>query len=267
MSLALVLVTVCGGFCALTWVLSLLTREYSWVDRIWSISPWVYIWIVAAHDLHSARLVAMAVVTTLWGVRLTFNFARKGGYSGVEDYRWAVLRARMSRWQFQLFNLFFIVLYQNVLLLAIALPAYDAYVHRATAFNAIDVVLIAAFLALLIGETIADQQQWTFHQAKDRARREGRDPSPGFLQTGLFAVSRHPNYFCEIAQWWVIFLFAVNAACSAWRWDGLGAIFLTLLFIGSTRFTEEISSSKYPDYRHYQARVSAIVPWFPKRSA
>ena len=55
----------------------------------------------------------MAVLVTAWGARLTFNFARKGGYTGMEDYRWAVLRGRMKPWQFQLFNLFFIVLYQN----------------------------------------------------------------------------------------------------------------------------------------------------------
>ena len=39
----------------------------------------------------------MLALVTLWGARLTFNFARKGGYApGGEDYRWAVLRARMN---------------------------------------------------------------------------------------------------------------------------------------------------------------------------
>ena len=45
----------------------------------------------------------------------------------------------------------------------------------------------------------------------------------------------------------------------------IGALVLTALFIGSTRFTEQISISKYPEYRDYQARVSALVPWWPKR--
>lgn len=33
------------------------------------------------------RLNLMAVLVTLWGARLTYNFARKGGYTGMEDYR------------------------------------------------------------------------------------------------------------------------------------------------------------------------------------
>ena len=68
----------------------------------------------------------MALLVTLWGARLTFNFARKGGYSGVEDYRWAVLRGRMTPRRFQIFNLLFIVLAQNALLVLIALPANAA---------------------------------------------------------------------------------------------------------------------------------------------
>ncbi|WP_254431448.1 hypothetical protein [Agromyces sp. Marseille-P2726] len=44
-------------------------------------------------------------------------------------------------------------------------------------------------------------------------------------------------------------------------------LLLTLLFIGSTRLTESMSRSKYPDYDAYRARTSAIVPWFPKRPA
>jgi steroid 5-alpha reductase family enzyme len=46
----------------------------------------------------------------------------------------------------------------------------------------------------------------------------------------------------------------------------LGAVLLTLLFVGSTRFTESITKSKYPEYADYQARVSAVVPWFPRRA-
>ena len=123
------------GACALTWILSLVTGEHSWVDRIWSIVPVVYVWVfAAAAGLADARLDLMAALVTLWGIRLTFNFARKGGYApGGEDYRWETLRGRMAKWQFALFNLFFIVIYQNVLLLLIALPAWTAFQHQRSA--------------------------------------------------------------------------------------------------------------------------------------
>jgi steroid 5-alpha reductase family enzyme len=203
----------------------------------------------------------MLALVTAWGVRLTYNFARKGGYQpGGEDYRWPILRKRMPRWQFELFNLFFITIYQNTLLLLICLPAYEAFRHQG-GFGPLDVLAALVFLACLAGETIADQQQWNFQVWK----RSQADPRPRFLQTGLFAYSRHPNFFFEQAQWWVVFAFGAIAAGTVVQWTIIGPILLTLLFVGSTRFTESISLSRYPEYADYQRRVSMTIPWFPRR--
>ena len=253
-----------AGVCLATWLMSVLTKEYSWVDRIWSLVPLAYTGIFAgAAGFHDARLDVMFALVVLWGARLTFNFARKGGYlRGGEDYRWAVLRARMTPGQFQLFNLFFIVLYQNAILLLITLPADTALDHR-TSFGVADGALTVLFLGFLVGETVADQQQWTFQQWKRAELAAGRDPVR-FLQTGLFRYSRHPNFFFEQAQWWAIAGFGV-AATRTVPWTVLGAVLLTALFIGSTRFTESISLSRYPEYADYQRRTSAVVPWWPRR--
>ncbi len=261
----LVVVIVAGAACALAWIASLITGDTSWVDRSWSIVPVVYVWVFAgfAH-LANARLDVMAALVAVWGVRLTFNFARKGGYSGVEDYRWPVLRASMPPWQFQLFNFFFIVLYQNFLLVLIVLPALGAYQHRTTPFGAIDLALTALFLAFTVGETIADEQQWRFQSHKHAEIAAGRTPDSQFVQTGLFRYSRHPNYFFEQAQWWVLFLMGAVAARSLVQWTVVGPFLLTLLFVGSTAFTEKITLSRYPEYADYQRRTSAVVPWFSR---
>ncbi len=252
------------------WIASLVTKDTSWVDRLWSIVPVVYVWIFAVaaltHGDDATRLILMAVLVTAWGARLTFNFARKGGYSGVEDYRWAILRGRMKPWQFQLFNLLFIVIYQMTLLVLITLPAFVAWQHPApiTGWNAAIALL---FALLLLGETIADQQQWEFHQRKKRGEAEG------FLTTGLFAFSRHPNFFFEQAQWWAFYALGATAAVSAGAgfWGGainptiVGPVLLTVLFIGSTVFTESISASKYPAYAAYRKETSMLVP-LPRRA-
>ncbi|MEY9934399.1 steroid 5-alpha reductase family enzyme [Catenulispora sp. GP43] len=259
-----VCLSVYAAVCLATWLMSVLTREYSWVDRIWSIVPIAYTGIFAgAAGFHDARLNVMCALVTLWGVRLTFNFARKGGYApGGEDYRWAVLRGRMAPWQFQLFNIFFIVLYQNAILLLIALPCRTALEHR-TSFTIADGVLTALFAGFLVGETLADQQQWRFQQAKRADLDAGHEPAARFVTTGLFRFSRHPNFFFEQAQWWVVAGFGV-AAARAVPWTVLGALLLTALFVGSTRFTESISVSRYPEYTKYQLRTSAVVPWRPR---
>ncbi|MGD0854030.1 MAG: DUF1295 domain-containing protein [Acidimicrobiales bacterium] len=263
MSPMVLTVLIAAAACAFAWIASLATGDTSWVDRMWSIAPVIYVWVFAvAARLTNARLDVMAALVTMWGVRLTYNFARKGGYRGVEDYRWAVLRSSMRRWQFQLFNLFFIVLYQNALLVLITLPAWTAYQHRSTSFGLIDALLTTLFLLFTCGETVADQQQWNFHQWKRAEELAGRTPHPRFLQSGLFRFSRHPNYFFELAQWWVVFFFGAVAAQSVLEWTVVGPILLTLLFVGSTRFTEKISRSKYPEYELFQRSTSAIVPWF-----
>ncbi len=146
----------------------------------------------------------------------------------------------------------------------ICLPGYTALTHR-TPFGVLDVIATAAFLAFLTGETIADQQQWNFHQRRKARIAAGVEPRPRFLQSGLFRYSRHPNFFFEQAQWWVIFLFGAIAAGSLLQWTVLGAVLLTLLFLGSTAFTESITKSKYPEYAEYQRTTSAQIPWIPSR--
>lgn len=68
------------------YILSIITTEYSWIDRIWSLLPIIF----QAHILLyqdkcdqiaiSQRQWIMFALTILWGVRLTYNFWRKGGY-------------------------------------------------------------------------------------------------------------------------------------------------------------------------------------------
>lgn len=83
----------------LCFVVSTISKNYSQVDKIWSVIPIAYVWIAAWKVDFEPRILLMALLVTLWGVRLTYNFARRGGYSwrfweGDEDYRWAELRAK-----------------------------------------------------------------------------------------------------------------------------------------------------------------------------
>lgn len=259
--------TIAAAVAATCLILSWIFREYSWVDRTWSIVPPVYIGTFAAGaGWADPRLNLMTILTAAWGARLTFNYARKGGYApGGEDYRWSILKARMPGWAWHLFNVFFIAGYQHFLLFLIALPAWRAAQHP-TPLGPLDVVAAVGFVALLVGETWADQQQWTFHQAKRARAARGEPVGKGFCDSGMWSWSRHPNFFCEQGQWWMVYLFAV-AATGTWL-DAtlLGPVLLTLLFHGSAQFTESITAAKYPEYAAYQKRVSRIIP-LPSRGS
>ncbi len=258
---------VCLILAAVAWLLSVVTRESSWIDRLWSICPPVYCLIVAVSmGFDSARVNLMAVLVVVWGIRLTYNFARKGGYSkGGEDYRWAHVRKQMSPVAFQVLNITFVHPGQMLLLWLIASPIHQAWRFPDAPLGGLDVVAAALFVALLVGETVADRQVWDFQQDKKRRIAAGEDVARPFITTGLFRYSRHPNYFCEIGMWWVFYLFGVAASADWVHWTGLGFIGLTLLFIPSLRMTESISAKRYPGYRDYQATVPALIPLPPKR--
>ncbi|MBL7827841.1 MAG: DUF1295 domain-containing protein [Saprospiraceae bacterium] len=256
-------------------LVSELTRNYSQVDKLWSLVPIVYVWIVAYHSEFSDRLVLMATLVTIWAMRLTYNFSRRGGYhwipwKGEEDYRWAVLREQQPMFQnrliWGLFNLFFISLYQNGLILLFTLPSLVAWQGAATPLNLIDLLAGVLFLGFIVFETLADQQQWEFQKEKYRRKAAGTLTGTfyeqGFCSSGLWSKVRHPNYASEQAIWLSFYLFSV-AATGRWvNWSLAGAILLMLLFLGSSDFSEKISASKYPTYADYQKQVPRFWPRF-----
>lgn len=251
------------------------TGDYSWVDRIWSIAPVVFAWIQAAAAGLGPRSLAAASLVTIWGARLTFNFARRGGYSGMEDYRWSVLRSRIaSPWAWQAFNALFIVLFQVGVLVLLTMPLGRLAREPARPITPAFALLALLALGLLVWETVADGQQWRFHERKRMAREasaRGEKPEAeaaadlarGYCDSGLFRLSRHPNYFGELGFWWAIWLLCSEGAALP-HWSVAGALALTAVFVGSTRFTEELSAAKYPGYRQYQSRTPAFVPWLPR---
>ena len=253
---------VCVILAAVAWLLSVVTREVSWVDRLWSICPPVYCLIVAAAmDFDSPRVNLMTALVVAWGVRLTYNFARKGGFAkGGEDYRWAHVRKQMGPVGFQVLNITFVHPTRMLLLWLLASPIDTAWQFADAPLDRLDFIAAVLFLTLLAGETVADRQMWDFQQDKKRRLEAGEDVAQSFMTSGLFRYCRHPNYFCEIGMWWVFYLFGVAASADWMQWTSLGFIGLTLLFIPSLRMTESISGDRYPGYRDYQASTPALVP-------
>ena len=268
----LCIITACSAlFC---FVVGELTGNNSQMDKLWSLLPIAYTWVIAVRGGLSTRLVVMAVLATLWGIRLTFNFARKGAYrlkfwEGEEDYRWAVLRAKKEfqpRWKWTLFNLFFISIYQNALVLMTTFPAL-VLMNVDKPFGWMDAVAAALMLGFIIYETIAEEQQWAFQSAKWKMIKEGKKledlPAPynkGFNTVGLWNHSCHPNYFAEQGTWFAFYLFTVAAGVGIFNWSIIGSLLLIVLFLGSSAFAEEISAGKYPEYARYCQQVSKFFP-------
>lgn len=265
---------VAGCSALLCFMLGEITRNNSQVDKIWSLLPIVYCWIIAAKGGMHPRLVVMAVLATLWGLRLTYNFARKGAYKlrfweGEEDYRWEKVRALpflQNRGVWMVFDLLFISGYQNALILMLTFPALVSMGSTAP-FGVMDAVAAVLMFGFILYETIADEQQWAFQTKKWSMIKSGKKleelPTPynkGFNTIGLWSVSRHPNYMAEQAIWVSLYLFSIGAGVGIINWSMIGALLLIVLFTASTNLVEGISSDKYPEYTNYCKKVNKFFP-------
>lgn len=107
-----------------------------------------------------------------------------------------------------------------------------------------------------------------FQTAKHKYLRDAKLPhgfnqadlDRGFITSGLWAYSRHPNFAAEQLIWFVLYQWGCYSTSTLYNWAGIGSGSLVLLFQGSTMLTEAISGGKYPEYRHYQKTVGKFLP-------
>ena len=269
---------VCGCSILYCFIVGEITKNNSQMDKLWSILPIIYTWIIAGYSGFNVRNVLFAIVVSLWGIRLTSNFARKGAYKlkfweGEEDYRWQVLRKNKylsNKFAWGAFDLLFISLYQNVLVLLICLPSFVTMTSGAS-LGTFDYLAIGFALLFLMIETIADEQQMAFHTTKRKMLNEGKSledlPDPynlGFNTTGLWKYLRHPNYLGEQGIWISLYFVVLGAQVANYgifNWTIIGPLLLIFLFMGSSSFSEGVSSTKYKEYKNYQDQVYKYLPF------
>ncbi|KAF2264899.1 DUF1295-domain-containing protein [Lojkania enalia] len=259
-------------------IVSEVNKNYSQVDRLWSIVPAILIghYTMWAHlmGLPTQRLNHVMALSMLWGIRLTYNYWRKGGYQiGTEDYRWAIVKDYTGPTVMFIFNVTFISFGQCMLLWLITTPTYILLLSGriiGDELTTYDSAFSKIMFFLVIIEFFADQQQWNFHQAKAKYRESAKVPQEyrytqaqldrGFNTSGLWAYSRHPNFAAEQAFWVCLYQWSCCESFTFMNWTFAGAMSYLLLFQASTWLTELITSGKYPEYKLYQLRVGKFLP-------
>jgi len=252
------------------------TQNYSQTDKIWSLMPIVYSLVTLHAFPSSPRIWLMTLLVIAWGLRLTYNFYRKGGYNiipwkGEEDYRWGILRKHQvfqKGLRITLFNLFFISFYQQLLILLFCTPILIAAEYTKANLSGIDYLAAISMFGFILIETKADNQLYDFQtQKKDKNFKNGKyklSLDKGFLTEGLWNYVRHPNFIAEQAIWVSFYFFGVAASGYWLNWSLAGPVLLILLFAGSSEFTERISMEKYPGYKYYKQQVPRFIPFIFK---
>jgi len=242
------------GYTSLVWVVSLALSDSSIMDIAWGPGFLVAVGAaVGAAGVVTDRAVWVLVLTAVWGLRLAGHIHAAARGRG-EDARYARWRRESGRswWWRSWFKVFFL---QGLILCVVSLPLVvqagaDAAQHP-TGWDFAGTVL---WLTGLVFESVADWQMLRF-------RRSGR---PGVMDRGLWAWSRHPNYFGETLVWWGFGLMALSVSGG---WVALaGPALLTWLIIrvSGVAMLEKMLAASKPGYADYVRRTPAFIPRKPR---
>lgn len=197
----------------------------------------------------------MALVA-LWGFRLAGHvFLRNRGKS--EDWRYAAWRKDWGKsfWWRSYVQVFFL---QGVLMLLVSIPVL--FVHYASREEGLTWFDITGAIVWFVGfafETIADYQLAEF---KAKPVNKGR-----IMKSGLWAYSRHPNYFGEVLGWWGVFLIVLALPGALFTIIGPALITYLIIFVSGVPLLEK----KYKgnkEFEMYKQSTSILFPWFPKKT-
>jgi steroid 5-alpha reductase family enzyme len=231
----------------------------SFYDAYWSIAPLAIslFWVlgVSSNGAVMVRQIIVIVLVFMWGLRLTYNWARQWQGLKYEDWRYQELRRKSQSW-FWLIDLFGIEVMPTVLVFLACLSLYPALAIGERPLGLSDIIAFMITLGAIIFETIADEQLRRFILKR---------PQPGeIMAKGLWSYSRHPNYFGEVMFWWGLFFFGIAADSNYW-WTIIGPVSITILFTAiSIPLMERRSLERRPGYDELRKKIPALFPWFPK---
>jgi steroid 5-alpha reductase family enzyme len=226
-------------------------------DPYWSVAPIpiAACWASQTPSGPSLRAIAVMILVAVWGVRLTANWVARWRGLGDEDFRYREIRARTRRlyWPASLVS---IHLLPTAWVFLGLLAAWPALAGDGRPPGLLDVVALCVTAGGIAVEALADHQLRRFLRTR-------QDPS-AVLDTGLWRLSRHPNYFGEITFWWGLWLFGL-AADPGWAWSVVGAASITLLFVlVSIPWMDRRMLSRHAGWATRMQATSALVPWPPR---
>jgi steroid 5-alpha reductase family enzyme len=241
------------GMMTALWLLSLALNNSSIVDIFWG-TGFVIINLAAFYfSQHTTQQTFLTVLVTLWGLRLSIHiFFRNKGKA--EDFRYALWRKENgTRWWWVSFFKVFVL--QGVLLSIIAVPLLG--VQSGASNQSLMVFDYMGIMVWCIGfffEAVGDYQLSRF---KSDPSNKGK-----IMTSGVWRLTRHPNYFGDAAQWWGFFLFA---ASSGYWWTVFSPLLMTLLLmrVSGVTLLEKTMKSRQ-GYEEYTRSTNAFFPWVPK---
>ncbi len=255
-------VTIMGGNLALVlammlfaWMLSLILKDAGIADIFWGMGFVLVAWVTFfLADGYLLRKVLITALVSIWGLRLALYIGLRKRGKG-EDPRYQKWRSRHGKrfWWVSLFTVFGL---QGILLWVISLVVQAGQIASTPAgLRLLDGAGLLVWIVGFVFEAAGD-----FQLARFKADPHNRGK---VMDRGLWAYTRHPNYFGESLMWWGIFLITFSTPKSFWTVISPVTITFLLLRVSGVTLLEKTITEKRPAYRAYKESTSAFFPWFP----
>ncbi len=237
------------------WIISVPLKDASIIDMFWGALFVAIVWVLlpASNMTFEPRTYFMSLFVTLWGLRLAYHLISRN-LGNAEDGRYQLWRKHGgSMWWLK--TLYRIFLFQGLLALLVATPIIAAF-YRPQGFSTLNLLGAGLWLFGFCYELVADIQLSRYRETK-------ATDDDGVLDTGLWGLSRHPNYFGDALQWWGLGLLALSL--STW-WALIGPAVMTAIFLGiSNDILEKGLNKRRPDYAAYVANTPKFFPWSSRK--
>jgi len=255
---------------AVVWGISTVRQNVTYIDTWWGVGFLVVSVYYASTVGFSSRSMFILLLVALWSLRLSiYLFYRNHVQHSEEDRRYAKMRAKTgaSFWWRSLYTVF---LPQAVVQFVVSTPLLLAMQSEpepslTTPKNSRDGLVfdlcgIVLYAIGLYFEVAADRQLANFMANKDNAGK--------LLTTGVWSLSRHPNYFGDSCVWWGFWLLASHSS-AVWP-GGLFTVYAPLIMTYALRYVtgvtllELTSYKRKAGYDEYCRSTPAFIPTFSK---
>lgn len=250
MNYYLTLVLVLFVYMSTWYIFSLIKKRNDVADIAWGLGFVLMAWtsFFLSEDSGSRGLL-VGVLVSIWGLRLAWHIhTRNKGKT--EDYRYLAWRKSWGKW-FYIRSYFQVYVLQGALLFLIVMPVLLINENGGASIGALDLAGVIVWLFGFYFETVGDAQLARF--IKDPANK-GK-----LMQSGLWAYTRHPNYFGEVTQWWGIWLIAYSVPNGLLAVIGPLTITYLILKVSGIPMLEK-KMAEHQDFAEYKRKVSVFIP-------
>ncbi|TWE07894.1 DUF1295 domain-containing protein [Rudaeicoccus suwonensis] len=239
--------------------ISVKRSDHSFIDIFWGpgfavVAVCSYLMSIGTGGSQARRLLVL-ITTCVWALRLGGYLARRNLGKGEDKRYTAFLRHQTGNRYFWLIRNIYGK--QGVLMWCISVPVQLA-MYESRGLGAIEGIGFVVWLIGFLFESVGD---WQLSGFKADPANKGR-----IMDRGLWAWTRHPNYFGDACVWCAFWLFALGS------WWGLLTVFSPVLMayclvsLGGKKLTEKgMRRSRGAAFEAYAARTSGFFPRPPRR--